>query len=63
MNLKKIDLKILCAGVLCVAALGCYWYCANTVSEQTTKFKGENESLQTEVDYLQDLMNNKQHYR
>ena len=62
MNLKKIDFKMLGAVVLIIAAVVTYWICSTKISEQTQQYSAENASLQTEVDYLQDLMNHKQQY-
>lgn len=62
MKIKKSDIKLIVAALCVVCAILAYYYCNFSLAEKTTALKAENESLQSEVDYLQDLMNHKQEY-
>lgn len=62
MKIKKSDIKLIVAALLVFCALGAYYFCNFSLSEKTNALKAENETLQSEVDYLQDLMNHKQEY-
>ena len=60
--MKSSDAKLLIMLVCIGAAVGSWVYCTNSLQPKTEMIKNENAALQTEVDYLQDLMNNKQFY-
>lgn len=62
MKIKKSDIKLIVAALLVFCAIGAYYFCNMSLSEKTSALEAENASLQSEVDYLQDLMNHKQEY-
>lgn len=62
MEIKKSDIKLIVAALLFFAALGSFYFCKFSLSGKTEQLEAENATLQTEVDYLQELMNNKEQY-
>ena len=62
MKLKKSDVNILImlAGILIPVAI--YFFVYTSFTEKTAAMNADNETLQTEVDYLQDLADHKQQY-
>lgn len=62
MKLKKSDINLLImfAGVL--LAVASYFFLYTSLNEKTEVIKAENAVLQEEVNYLQELANNKQQY-
>lgn len=62
MKLKKSDVNILIilAGILIPVAV--YFFVYTSFTEKTATMNADNESLQSEVDYLQDLADHKQQY-
>ena len=62
MGLKKNDLQLVGGLLAVVAAVVFYFICSMKLSPQTETLKSENLALQSEVAYLQDLMNHKEEY-
>lgn len=62
LNIKKSDMKLIAAVLIILAAVGTYYYCNMTLSSKTEGFNNQNDSLEKEVAYLQDLMNHKEEY-
>lgn len=62
MKLKKSDVNILIMllGILIPVAI--YFFVYTSFTEKTAAMNADNETLQTEVDYLQDLADHKQQY-
>lgn len=62
MSLKKSDVNILIMlfGILIPVAV--YFFVYNSYTEKTASLNASNEVLQSEVDYLQNLADNKQQY-
>ena len=60
MKLKKSDVNILIMllGILIPVAI--YFFVYTSFTEKTAAMNADNETLQTEVDYLQDLADHKQ---
>lgn len=61
-NIKKIDIKVVIAVILFAITAILYFYCNSTITEKRQRLEAENQGLQSEVDYLQELMNDKQKY-
>lgn len=62
LNFKKSDIKLIVAVIFILAAVGAYYYCNMTLSAKTDAYNAENAGLESEVAYLQDLMNHKAEY-
>lgn len=62
MKLKKSDVSLLIMVFGVLIAVASYFFVYTKFNEKTDVLNGENATLQTEVDYLQDLANNKQQY-
>lgn len=62
MKLKKSDVNLLIMVFGVLIGVASYFFVYTKFNEKTDVLNGENATLQTEVDYLQDLANNKQKY-
>lgn len=62
MKLKKSDVNILIMLVGILIPVAIYFFVYTSFTEKTAAMNADNETLQTEVDYLQDLADHKQQY-
>lgn len=62
MNIKKNDLILIGGALVVGVAVVAYVLCNSSLAQKTETFRNTNNALQTEVDYLQDLMNHKDEY-
>ena len=62
MKLKKSDISLLIAAVGVIIAVATYFLVYTKCNEKTDQLNAANAQLQTEVDYLQNLADNKQQY-
>ncbi|MCI5959453.1 MAG: hypothetical protein MRZ47_07245 [Lachnospiraceae bacterium] len=62
MKLKKSDVNILIMLVGILIPVAIYFFVYTSFTEKTATMNADNETLQTEVDYLQDLADHKQQY-
>lgn len=62
MNIKKNDLILIGGALVVGVAVVAYILCNSNLAQKTEAFRNTNKALQTEVDYLQDLMNHKDEY-
>lgn len=62
MKLKKSDVNILIILVGILIPVAVYFFVYTSFTEKTATMNADNETLQSEVDYLQDLADHKQQY-